>query len=82
LDFLLGHRLKYSMIIKVPCIAENHVSHSNMKNIELHSHYLRQVVHNDVVSLEYCRTEDQVVDIFTKYLTKVIFINIHTFLGI
>jgi hypothetical protein len=40
------------------------------------------LVHDDVVSLEYCRTEDQVVDIFTKPLVEAIFIKLHTLLGL
>jgi hypothetical protein len=56
------------------------VSHSKMKHVELHAHYLRKLVHEDVVSLEYCRTKDQVVDIFTKLLVEARFIKLHTFL--
>lgn len=39
-----------------------------MKHAELHVHYLRQLVHEKVVSLLYCRRNDQVADIFTKSL--------------
>jgi hypothetical protein len=53
-----------------------------MKHVDLHSHCLWQLVHEDVVSLEYCRTEDQVVDIFTKTLAEVRFIKLYTLLGI
>jgi hypothetical protein len=40
------------------------------------------LVHENVVSLEYCRTNDQVVDIFTKPLVEAIFIKLHMMLGI
>jgi hypothetical protein len=53
-----------------------------MKHVELHSHCLRQLVHDDVVSLDYFHIEDQVVLIFTKHLVDSIFIKIHTFLGL
>jgi hypothetical protein len=53
-----------------------------MKHVELHAHYLRQLVHENVVSLEYCRTNDQVVDIFTKPLVEARFIKLHMMLGI
>jgi hypothetical protein len=40
------------------------------------------LVHENVVSLEYCRIDDQVVDIFTKPLAEAKFIKLHTMLGI
>jgi hypothetical protein len=40
------------------------------------------LVHDDIVSLEYRCTKDQVIDIFTKPLAESIFINLLTFLGI
>jgi hypothetical protein len=54
-----------------------------MKHVELHAHYfLRQLVHENVVSLEYCKTNDQVVDIFTRSLSEAIFIKLRTMLGL
>jgi hypothetical protein len=63
-------------------IYENPVSHSKMKHAELHDHYLRQLVDENIVSLEYCIIDDQVSDIFTKSLSEAIFINLCTMLGI
>jgi hypothetical protein len=37
-------------------VAHNHVSHGKIKHVDLHSHYMRQLVHENIVSLEYCRT--------------------------
>jgi hypothetical protein len=62
--------------------ADNPIVHSKMNHVELHAHYLQQLVHDDVVSLEYCCTKDQVVDIFAKPLVESIFIKLHTLLGI
>jgi hypothetical protein len=53
-----------------------------MKHVEIHAHYLRQLVHENILSLEYYIADDQVVDIFTKTLVESIFIKIHTMLGI
>ena len=53
-----------------------------MKHVELHAHYLRQLVHGNIVSLVYCRTDDQVVGIFTKPLSEAIFINLRTMPGL
>jgi hypothetical protein len=49
-----------------------------MKHVEIHAHYLRQLVYDDVVSLEYYRIKDQVVDIFTKPLAEARFIKLHS----
>jgi hypothetical protein len=71
------------VIIKVPYRdVDNPVDHSKMKHVEFHTHYLQYFVHDDIVSVEYCHIEDQVVDIFTKPLAEAIFINLHTFLGL
>jgi hypothetical protein len=63
-------------------IVENHFSHSKMNHVQIHAHYLRHLVHEYVVSLEYCRTNDQVLDIFTKHLGETRFINLGMMLGI
>jgi hypothetical protein len=47
-----------------------------MKHVDLHAHYLRHLVHENVVSLEYCRTEDHVSNIFTKPLVEATFIKL------
>jgi hypothetical protein len=53
-----------------------------MKHVEIHSHYLRQLVHEHVVSIEYCRTDDQDAHIFIKPLIEARFINIYMMLGL
>jgi hypothetical protein len=53
-----------------------------MKHVEIHAHYLRQLVHENIVSLEYCRTKDQVANIFTQPLDEAIFIKVRMMLGI
>lgn len=53
-----------------------------MKHTILHFHYLRQLVQGNVVNLFYYRTNDQLVDIFMKPLSKEKFIMFRTFLGL
>ena len=36
-------------------------------------HFIRNLVHDSVIEVLYCPIDDQVVDIFTKSLTKVKF---------
>jgi len=53
-----------------------------MKHAKIHAHYFRQLVHDNVVSLEYCRKNYQFIDIFTKSLSKARFIKLRMMLGI
>jgi hypothetical protein len=53
-----------------------------MKHVELHAHYLRQLFHENIVSLKYCRIDDQVANIFTKTLAEAKFFNIFTMFGL
>jgi hypothetical protein len=52
-----------------------------MKHVELHCHYLRYLVNEKVAKLFYCRTDDQIVDIFMKTLLEAKFIKFCTLLG-
>ena len=47
-------------------ISENPVQHSKTKHIEIRHHFLRDNVEKCNVELEFCRSEDQLADIFTK----------------
>ena len=42
--------------------------HGRSKHISIKFHYIRELVKNQEIELEFCRSEDQVVDIFTKPL--------------
>ncbi|KAG9450658.1 hypothetical protein H6P81_010623 [Aristolochia fimbriata] len=49
-------------------LAKNPISHSRSKHIDTRYHFIREQVKAKVVELIYCRSEDQVADIFTKPL--------------
>jgi hypothetical protein len=53
-----------------------------MKHVELQAHYLRQLIHDNVISLEYCKIDYHVVDIFTKPLSKAKIIKLYMMLGL
>ncbi|KAH9805142.1 hypothetical protein KPL71_002337 [Citrus sinensis] len=49
-------------------ISQNPVFHGKTKHFNIKLFFLREVQKNRVVSLVYCKTEDQVADVFTKPL--------------
>lgn len=63
-------------------MVHNLVSQIKMKQIELHYHYLRHLVHENVVTLVYCKSDDQIVDIFTKPLSEAKFLKFLLLLGL
>jgi hypothetical protein len=62
-------------------LAYNPVYHSKTKHIDLDTHYIRDLVVDGVICLEYCPTEQQVVDIFTKSMTEAKFLHLRNLLG-
>ncbi|CAM8988876.1 unnamed protein product [Rhodiola kirilowii] len=51
-------------------ISKNPVQFSRTKHIEIRYHFLRDCVEKGTIAMEYCRTEEQIVDIFTKALHR------------
>jgi isocitrate dehydrogenase len=51
-------------------ISKNLVISSMKKCVSIRYHFLRKKVMENEVNLEYVRTQDQIVDIFTKDLPK------------
>ncbi|KAK8926656.1 hypothetical protein KSP39_PZI018977 [Platanthera zijinensis] len=62
-------------------IANNPVSHSRTKHIEVRYHFIREHVENKDISLCYVPTDKQVADIFTKPLDEAKFSLFKTELG-
>ena len=42
------------------------VTRHRTKHIEIHMHYIRELVHDMTIILQYYLTDEQIVDIFTK----------------
>ena len=63
-------------------LASNPVYHARSKHIEVHYHFIREMVLADQIDLEHVKTEDQVADIFTKSLGKDKFIYFRKLLGV
>ncbi|KAG7598707.1 Zinc finger CCHC-type superfamily [Arabidopsis suecica] len=62
-------------------LSKHPVLHGKSKHIEVRFHYLRELVNGETVKLEYCATENQVADIFTKPLKLEQFEKLRAMLG-
>ena len=55
--------------------------HSKTKHIDLATHYIRDLVADGIITLEYCPTDQQAAYIFTKSMTEVKFVRLRNLLG-
>jgi hypothetical protein len=63
-------------------LAKDPVQHQRSKHIELHMHFIRKLIHDQVIEVLFFPTEDQVADIFTKSLTEAKFSKLRSMLGV
>jgi hypothetical protein len=63
-------------------MTENHVSHDKSKHIEIRYHYICDMVQRGATKLQYVRTDEKVVDVLTKPLSRVKFEHFRDKLGI
>jgi len=47
-------------------ISKNHVQHSRTKHIKIQHHFIRELVEDGTLTLEFIHTDDQKADLFTK----------------
>eukprot|EP00253_Pinus_taeda_P029567 PITA_29567 len=62
-------------------LCKDPVQHQRSKHIELYMHFIRKLIHDHVLEVQYCSTDDQVADIFTKALTEAKFTKLRYMLG-
>ena len=63
-------------------ISKNLVMHSHTKHIDVRYHFIREHVLNGNVEIEFVPSSDQLVDIFTKPLSRATFEGLRTRLGV
>ena len=63
-------------------IANNLVFHGKTKHFKIKLYFLREAHKEEVVTLLYCRTNDQIADVLTKALPKASFEDLQRKLGI
>ena len=51
-------------------MAKNPVQHKRTKHIDVRHHFLRDNVEKGLICVKFCKTEDQIADIFTKALGR------------
>jgi len=51
-------------------IAKNPCQHEKTKHIDIHHHFLRDNVEKGLISMNFCATNKQIADIFTKALGR------------
>nr|KYP75575.1 Copia protein [Cajanus cajan] len=63
-------------------MTKNPVHHQRTKHIAIKYHFIREAETTKQIQLEYCSTEDQVADIFTKALPRAKFEQLRNMLGV
>ena len=63
-------------------LSKNTVLHGRSKHIDVKFHFLRDLMKEKVIDVVYCRSEDQVADIFTKSLKLTTFRKLRKLLGV
>jgi hypothetical protein len=53
-----------------------------MKHIEIHMHYIWDLVHEGIIDLQFCPSAEQTTDIFTKTFTEQKFHSLRSHLGV
>ena len=51
-------------------ISKNPVQHSRTKHIKIRHHFIRQLVEDGTLTLEFIHTDDQKAELFTKHLNS------------
>eukprot|EP00253_Pinus_taeda_P002414 PITA_02414 len=63
-------------------LCKDPIQHQCNKHIELHMHFIRKIIHDHILEVQYCSTDDQVAAIFIKALTKAKFTKFRFMVGV
>ena len=63
-------------------ISMDPVTRKRTKHVEIHMHYIRELVHDRTIILQYCPIDEHVVDIFTKRFSEKKFTYLCSLLGV
>mgnify|MGYP004712679549 CR=1 FL=1 len=62
-------------------LSKNPVLHGRSKHIDIKFYFIRELVQGREIEIDYCRTEKQVADIFTKALKTETFVKLKKMLN-
>ena len=82
-----GYKSEFSTVIycdnqSTIQISTDPIQIQRTNHIEIHMHYIKELVHDGTIALLYCASSEQVVDIFTKVFCEKTFNNLKSLLGI
>ena len=63
-------------------LSKNYVFHQRSKHIDIRYHYICVLVNNGEICLKFCRSKEQLANIFTKPLEKNVFEHLREIMGI
>ncbi|TYH18023.1 hypothetical protein ES288_A05G236600v1 [Gossypium darwinii] len=63
-------------------MTKNPTFHNRTKHVDIRYHFIRDLVANGEITLEYYSTQDQLADVLTKSLSKEKFYYFRTLLGV
>ena len=63
-------------------ISKNPVQHSQTRHIEIRHHFIRELMEDGILTLEFIPTRDQRADFFTKPLVGLCFEFLHQSIGV
>jgi hypothetical protein len=63
-------------------LASNPIYHARSKHIETQHYFVREKIQSQEIEINYCNTNDNVADIFTKSLGKIKFVTFREMLGV
>lgn len=63
-------------------MAKNPIFHSRTRHIAIKHHFIREAIEEGEVQLKFCRSDEQIADIFTKALPKEKFKHFKELLGV
>ena len=62
-------------------ISTDPVTRQRTKHVEIHMHYIKDLVHDRTIIMQYCPTDEQIADMFTKIFSENKLTYLHSLLG-
>ena len=62
-------------------LSKNPIFHGRNKHININIHFIRELVQNQEIIIDYCKSKNQVADIFTKLLKVELFLKLEKMFG-